>query len=192
MPAVLGEPERMQRWLKRNTPDRDSLEQRWFLRPFTAVMHRAQCWTFHRSSVTRAFSLGLFIAFIPPAPPLPLHLLLCSVLGVMLRLNLPVLFATTFLSNPLTWFPQLLASMWVGAKLMGMDFVPFMHQIEHQHMGDALHHLWSPLLLGSLVLGCVAGALGYVLAQALWRARVIYHLRRRRHARLKREQAPVR
>ena len=180
MPTVLGEPERMQRWLRRNTPDRKTLERRWFLRPFAAVMHRSQCWSFHRASVTRAFGFGLFIAFIPPAPPLPIHLTMCLVLGVLLRLNLPVMFATTFLSNPLTWFPQVLASVWVGAQLMHLDFVPFMRQIEHQRVGDALHQLWSPLLLGSLVLGCVAAALGYVLAQGLWRARVLYHRRRRR------------
>jgi uncharacterized protein len=83
---------------------------------FTAVCAQAQCWTFHRASVTRAFSLGLFIAFIPPAPPLPLHLMLCTVFGVLLRLNLPVLFATVFLSNPVTWLPQLLGSVWVGAN----------------------------------------------------------------------------
>jgi uncharacterized protein (DUF2062 family) len=107
------------------------------------------------------------------------------VFGVLLRLNLPVLFATVFISNPFTWLPQLAGSVWVGVTLMGMNFGPFVHQIEHQRVGDALNHLWSPLLLGSLVLGCVAAALGYALAQALWRARVVYYLRRRR-ARLKR------
>ncbi len=182
----------MRRWLKRNTPDRGTLEKHWFLRWFAAVFSQAQCWTFHRASVTRAFALGLFIAFIPPAPPLPVHLLLCSIFGVMLRLNLPVLFATVFVSNPVTWLPQVLGSVWVGAKLMGLDFMPFVQQIAHQHMGDALHQLWSPLLLGSLVLGCVAASLGYVLAQALWRARVIYHLRRRRAARVRRVPGPAR
>jgi uncharacterized protein (DUF2062 family) len=170
----------MQRWLRRYTPDRRTLEQHWFLRPFTAIMQRAQCWSFHRASVTRAFAFGLFVAFIPPAPPLPIHLTLCLLFSMLLRLNLPVMFATTFASNPLTWFPQVLASVWVGAKLMGLDFMPFMRQIEHQRVGDALHHLWSPLLLGSLVLGCVAGALGYLLAKFLWRAHVLYQLRRRR------------
>ena len=170
----------MQRWLKRITPDRESVQRHWFLRPFTVFLCRAQCWTFHRASVTRAFALGLFIAFIPPAPPLPIHLLLCSLLGVTLRLNLPVLFATVFISNPVTWLPQVMGSVWVGAKLMGMDFMPFVQQIAHEHLGDALHNLWSPLLLGSLVLGCMAAAIGYVLAQGLWRARVVYLLRRRR------------
>jgi uncharacterized protein (DUF2062 family) len=170
----------MQRWLKTFTPTRGTLEKHWFLKPFATLFGRAQCWSFHRASVTRAFAVGLFIAFIPPAPPLPIHLLMCSIFGILLRLNLPVLFATVFVSNPVTWLPQVLGSVWVGARLMGLDFAPFVQQIAHQHMGDALHHLWSPLLLGSLVLGCLAAALGYVLAEGLWRVRVLYHLRRRR------------
>lgn len=170
----------MQRWLKRITPDRDTVEKHWFLKPYKAIVRRAQCWNFHRSSVTRAFALGLFISFIPPVPPLPVHLILCTILGVLLRLNLPVLFATVFVSNPFTWLPQVVGSVWVGAKLMGVDFVPYVHELTHQQMSDAIHHLWAPLLLGAFVLGCLAAAAGYVLAQCLWRARVVYLLRRRR------------
>jgi len=92
----------MKRWLKRITPGRDSLEKLWFLRPFMSIVMNPGCWTFHRSSVTRAFALGLFIAFIPPTPLFPLHLIICSIIGVMFRLNLPVLFATVFVSNPFT------------------------------------------------------------------------------------------
>ncbi len=174
----------MQRWLKRITPDREKLEKHWFLRPYLAIVRRAQCWTFHRASVTRAFALGLFVAFIPPIPPLPLHLVICTLIGVTLRLNLPVLFATVFLSNPFTWGPQLAGSIWVGARLMNLDLMPFVDQLRHQQMLVALHHainqLWAPLLLGSLVLGLLAATAGYLLAQLLWRVRVIYHLRRRR------------
>ncbi len=187
----VGESLGMQRWLKKITPDRAALEQRWFLKPFATVCSRAQCWTFHRAGVTRAFALGLFIAFIPPAPPLPIHIVLCAIAGVALGLNLPVLFATVFVSNPVTWLPQVVGCVWVGAKLMGLDFMPFVQQIAHQHMGAALQKLWSPLLLGSLVLGCVTAAVGYVLAQGLWRARVVWLLRRRRRNRLTRPGQPV-
>jgi uncharacterized protein (DUF2062 family) len=170
----------MQRWLKRITPDRDSFEKRWFLKPFATTVMEPLCWTFHRASVTRAFALGLFIAFIPPTPLLPLHLVVCSILGVLFRLNLPVLFATVFVSNPFTWLPQVLGSIWVGEILMGVDLRPYVQQLNHRNMGPLLHHLWGPLLLGALFLGALAGTLGYVLAQCLWRARVIYQLRRRR------------
>ena len=170
----------MQRWLKRITPGRDSLEKLWFLRPFMSIVMNPGCWTFHRSSVTRAFALGLFIAFIPPTPLFPLHLIICSIIGVMFRLNLPVLFATVFVSNPFTWVPQVLGSIWVGAVLMGKDLMPAAKHLNHHNMREFLHQLWGPLLLGALVLGVVAAAVGYVLAQFLWRARVVYLLRRRR------------
>jgi uncharacterized protein len=169
----------MQRWLRRITPDRHSLEKLWCLKPFkTRVLDRG-CWTFNRHSVTRGFALGLFIAFIPPTP-LPVHLVTCVILGVLLRLNLPVLTATVFVSNPLTWLPQVAGSIWVGAKLMGMDLVPVLHQLKHRNLWTEVNHLWAPLLLGALVLGLVAAGIGYVLAQGLWRAHVLYHLRLRR------------
>ena len=130
--------------------------------------------------MTRSFALGLFIAFIPPTP-LPVHLVTCALLSVYLfGLNLPVLIATVFVSNPFTWVPQVAGSLWVGAKLLGWDLMPFLHAISHQTLWADMGVLWPPLLLGALVLGLIAAASGYVLAQAAWRARVIYQLRRRR------------
>jgi uncharacterized protein (DUF2062 family) len=169
----------MHRWLKRNTPDRRTLETLWCLKPFTELVVDRGCWSFNRTSVVRAFSLGLLIAFIPPTP-LPVHLTLCALLGIWFRLNLPVLFATVFISNPLTWFLQIFGSVWVGTKLMGQDLLPFMHELRHRDLWSQLDRLWPPLLLGALVLGLMAGALGYVLAECLWRVRVFYHVRKRR------------
>ncbi|HZE44539.1 MAG TPA: DUF2062 domain-containing protein [Steroidobacteraceae bacterium] len=170
----------MRRWLKRITPDRLTLENHWCLKHFTAVMLDRRCWTFNRSSVTRSFALGLFIAFIPPTPLLPVHLVTCALLGVYFRLNLPVLFTTVFVSNPFTWLPQVAGSIWVGAKLLGLDLMPLLRAISHQTFWADMSVLWPPLLLGALVLGLLAAATGYVLAQCVWRARVIYQLRRRR------------
>src|SRR5450631_1330345 len=169
----------MRRWLKNNTPDRHTLEKLWCLKPFTALVLDRGCWTFNRHSVTRAFALGLFIAFIPPTP-LPVHLVTCVILGVLLRLNLPVLIATVFVSNPFTWLPQVAGSLWVGAKLLGLDLMPFLHAISHRTVWADMSVLWPPLLLGALVLGLIAAGCGYVLAQGVWRARVIFQLRRRR------------
>jgi len=170
----------MYHWLKRVTPHRHTLEKLWCLRPFKAVVFDRGCWTFNRHSVTRAFALGLFIAFIPPTPLLPVHLVTCAILGVLFRLNLPVLFATVFVSNPFTWLPQVAGSIWVGAKLMGMDLMPFVHELHHRHLWAQVNQLWAPLLLGALVLGLAAAGAGYVLAQGVWRAHVLYQWRHRR------------
>ena len=178
----------MQRWLKRITPDRERLERHWCLRPFAKLVLDRGCWTFNRTSVVRAFSLGLLIAFIPPTP-LPLHVTLCALLGILFRLNLPVLFATVFVSNPFTWVLQVGGSVWVGAKLMGLDLVPMVHGLSRRDLWPELGQLWLPLLLGALVLGLAAAAAGYLLAQGLWRAHVLHRLRQRR-ARSGRRRGP--
>lgn len=169
----------MQRWLKSITPDRDALEKFWCLKPFCSLGVDRGCWAFKRSSVIRAFSLGLLIAFIPPTPLLPVHLILCALLGIFFRLNIPVLVATVFVSNPITWAPQIAASIWVGAKILGLDLGPVLHHMTHRNLWAHLSQLWGPLLLGAFVLGCLSAALGYVLAKMLWRARILYQWRRR-------------
>ena len=175
-----GVPQSMQRWLRSITPDRDALEKLWCLKPFAGLVVNRGCWTFKRTSVIRAFSLGLLIAFVPPTPFLPLHLTLCALFGILFRLNVPVLFATVFVSNPLTWFPQIAGSIWVGAKLMGLDLAPVLHQLTHDNLWQHLRQLWAPLLLGALVLGLLAAGLGYMLGQLVWRARILHRWRRRR------------
>ena len=170
----------MQHWLKRITPDRSTLERHWCLKHLAAPLLDRGCWTLHRHSVTRSFALALFIAFIPPTPLLPVHLVTCALLGVYFRLNLPVLFTTVFVSNPLTWLPQVAGSIWVGAKLMRLDLMPFLHQLNHHNFWADMRELWPPLLLGALVLGMLAAGVGYLLAELAWRARVIYQIRRRR------------
>ena len=168
----------MQRWLKRVTPGRATLEAHWCFKHIKALKLDPACWSFHRHNVTRAFALGLFIAFIPPI--LPVHLLTFALLGLSFRLNLPVLFSTVFVSNPFTWLPQIAGSLWVGAKLLRIDLMPFLHAIGHQSLWDNISELWAPLLLGALVLGLTAAACGYLLASLAWRMRVGYHLRQRR------------
>lgn len=170
----------MQRWLKSITPDRHALEELWCVKPITRLVFDRGCWMFKRTSVVRAFSLGLLIAFVPPTPFLPLHLTLCTILAVLLRLNIPVMMATVFVSNPLTWFPQIAGSLWVGAKLMGLNLMPMIHDMSHSTLRADLRQLWEPLLLGALVLGLCAASLGYMAAQFAWRARVAFRWRHRR------------
>jgi uncharacterized protein (DUF2062 family) len=55
-----------------------------------------------------------------------------------------------------------------------------LHDLNHRNLRTNLGQLWEPLLLGALVCGLTAAALGYMLAESVWRARVIYRLRRRR------------
>src|SRR3954470_21027227 len=52
-------------------------KERWFMRPFRVVLEHPVYWSLNRRSVTRAFALGLFLAFVP----LPIHMLLAALLA---------------------------------------------------------------------------------------------------------------
>ena len=68
--------------------------------------------------------------------------------------------------------------------------MPLLHAVKHQSFWADISGLWAPLLLGALVLGVIAASVGFILAQAAWRARVLLHLRRRR-ARLSAPHRPA-
>ena len=87
--------------------------------------------------------------------------------GVFFRLNLPVLFATVFVSNPFTWVPQVAGSIWVGAKLHGHGSAcPLAHQISHRNHRTQLGHLgrrccsarWCSARRGRHSATCCAGS----------------------------------
>src|SRR5918992_1716992 len=87
---------------------------RWFMRPFRLLLEHPAYWSLNRRSVTRAFALGLFIAFVP----LPIHVILSAVLALVLRLNVPAAIVGTFIANPLTLVPMYWAAYRLGADLL--------------------------------------------------------------------------
>src|SRR5919106_4245879 len=89
------------RFFKSMSRQRQRWKQRWFMRPFRLLLEHPAYWSLNRRSVTRAFALGLFIAFVP----LPIHVILGAALALALRLNVPAAIVGTFITNPLTLVP---------------------------------------------------------------------------------------
>ncbi len=171
----------LRRFLKKITPDPQRLQDRWFLRPFSTSLGDPRYWTLSRRGVTYAFGIGLFICFIPA----PVHLALACTLAVVFGLNIPVAAGSTFLLNPFTAVPAYYFAYRVGAALLHVPrqrfhFVPSWHWLTHE-----LAPVWPPFILGCLVCGIVAGFVGWLSLEILWRWQV------RRRYRL-RHQSPAR
>jgi uncharacterized protein (DUF2062 family) len=163
------------RFLQKFIPNPATLRDRWFLRPFGERLTDPQLWTLHRRGVTYAFGLGLAISFIP----LPVHMLLACVLAVLLRLNMPVACAATFFVNPFSIMPLYYFAYRVGMALLQeprrhFHFVPTLHWLRY-----GLAPVWKPFLLGCLVCGIVAGVLGWLVLEAIWRWQVLSRYRTR-------------
>jgi uncharacterized protein (DUF2062 family) len=165
------------RFFKRLSRKRHTLSNRWFMRPFRVMLANPAYWSIHRTNVTRAVALALFISFIP----LPIHLPVITVLALLLQVNLPVAIATVFVSNPLTMVPQYALSYWVGAHILGTNVNEFAFEMSWEWLRTGLLPIWKPFLLGCVVCGAIAAVLGYVILGSLWHITLVmkYHERKR-------------
>jgi uncharacterized protein len=135
-------------------------------------------WTLHRRAVTADFGAGLAICFIP----LPVHLIAAALIAIAWRINLPAMYGTTLLVNPVTCVPVYYIAYRVGATLLGMaplapDGFRFKPSWE---WFEALQPVWKPFLVGCVACAVVTGLLGWLTLELLWRWHVLTKYRMRR------------
>jgi uncharacterized protein (DUF2062 family) len=146
------------------------------MRPFRLLLEHPVYWSLNRRSVTRAFALGLFLAFVP----LPVHMLLAAVLAIAFRLNVPAAVMGTFVTNPLTIVPMYVSAYWVGCALLGVHERAFHFELSWHWLGTGLLPVWKPFLLGCLVMGTLTATLGYIILAGVWHLGLVlkYHERK--------------
>lgn len=172
--------------LRGHIPNRDQLVEIRWLRPFSGNILKPELWRFTRRTVPRGVALGLFIALLLPVA----HIVVVALLAVFVRANLPVALAMTFVGNPLTipffW--------WLGYRLgdmmLHLDSLTGLAPVASTLDGTGTSELLTRLTgasedtaVGMLVIATAAAALGYVIAGAVWRSRVMRRRRRRAAAR---------
>lgn len=164
---------------------RDRIHGQWFMAPFRHLLHDHNLWTIRRKNVVPAFALGLFIAF----TPVPGHLLLAALFALMLRINIAVAAASTLVTNPLTVGPTFYYCYQLGAWLLDTEAQLLEFEISLAWLGGQFVNIWQPLLLGCLLVGALAAALGYIVLDRLWRASLADYLTKRRIKRAKQADA---
>lgn len=155
------------------------------MRPFRLLLEHPAFWSLNRRSVTRAFALGLFIAFIP----LPVHFFVAAASALALRLNVPAALAGTLLANPLTMAPMYVGAYVVGCFFLGLTPQPLDFELSWRWLATALGPIWKPLLLGCLVLGALTSIAGYALLGGVWHVSLVLKYHRRKAAGAPKESA---
>jgi uncharacterized protein len=160
-------------------------KDRWFMRPFKVLLQHPVYWALNRRNVTRAFALGLFIAFVP----LPVHFLLAALLALFLRLNVPAAIAGTLLTNPLTVVPLYLSAYWMGTQLLDVPKYDVAFEMSWQWLSTGFLPIWKPFLLGCLVMGTLCALTGYLLLGSLWHVTLVMKYHKRKGASASKESA---
>ena len=152
---------------------------RWFPRPeqilkypglrfLGKLIHDPNLFHLNRHSVSTAFFLGLFLAFLPIPGQIPL----AAMGALMLRCNLPIAFALVWITNPLTFPFVYYACYQLGLWILNEPPTTASFAISWDWIRHGLLPIWRPLLLGCLICSLFFGCAGYLIIQWSWRWRV--------------------
>lgn len=132
---------------------------------------------FGRRSVAGGVGLGFFLAFIP----LPIQMFLALPMALLLRVNLTVTMAATWISNPITLAPIIILAYSSGCLILKSEnsFVFENFEPSVSWFQNTLQHIWLPLVTGSVVCGAIAGFIGYTIVLWLWRISLLRARRNR-------------
>jgi len=154
----------MKNILKRLSPDPESLKSHKHLGWLSKHLHDASLWNFNRRSISKAFAVGLFCAFIP----VPFQMLLAAPAAVIFSANLPLSVALVWITNPFTMAPIYYACYKLGAWILGVgieqDFI-----MSLEYVWEVFGLIWQPFLLGCLVVSAVSAFIGYWAIQFIYR-----------------------
>lgn len=151
------------------------------------VLHDPNLFHLNRHSVSMAFFVGIFVAFIP----LPGQMPLAAGLALLLRCNLPISVALVWISNPLTMPAIFFATYQLGRVILDVPPVGVSLELSFHWLAHEFSLIWKPLLVGSLLSGTVFGILGYVTMRLFWRWTVVKSWRRRKWLRSLRSQRRI-
>jgi uncharacterized protein len=155
--------------------DRDAILANRWLKPFAHLFAHPTLWHLNRRSVPRALAIGFFAAFIIPLG----QIALAAFAAVVMRANVPLAAAATFISNPLTFPPIYFAAYHVGCLLLPSSSADGLGQVA-ESLGVTLLGLSGPTALGLLVFAIVAAVVGHVAGAIWWRIMLSRRWRRRR------------
>ncbi len=193
---------RLRRWLPNADRVRDARWARWM---GSGIQH-PRLWQLSRRGIALGFAIGIFYGLLLPFGQIPL----AGITAILLRGNVPVAMASTFISNPVT-FPVIyylayrLGLLLIGADAAAAEFAgpwpdPLLFDAQIAQAEDRgwlastwayLDALGKPLLLGLAVMAVTGSLLSHLLVNQAWRlsARVAWRRRLRERAERRAAQA---
>jgi len=162
-------------------PDHEVIKNHKSLQFLGDKLHDPNFWHLSRRSISTAFAVGLFAAWLP----MPGQMAVAALAAFYFRANLPISVALVWVSNPLTLPPMFYGAYRVGLALMGRP--PSLREFEFswESLASGLGAAWQPFLLGCLILAAISSCAGYFGINYFWRQHVAKKWRHRKLQRLK-------
>jgi len=143
-------------------PKEQILENKW-LKWIGPKIHHPEFWVWSRRNVATGVALGLFFGFMIPLGQIPLAV----ACGVMLRANLPICAASTFVTNPFTFPPIYYAAYEVGSYVLRSEGA-YLTPTQAAGWLEWALGVGKPTFLGLAIFAITASSLSYLLIRTVW------------------------
>lgn len=151
--------------IKRWMPDHHTIKNNKHLQIFGDLLHNPNLWHMNRKSISKAFAVGLFFAFVP----VPFQMILAAGTAIIVHANLPLSVALVWITNPLTMPAIFYACYVVGSWVLNTPSQNFTFEPTWDWVVHSLSTIGPAFLLGCAVLAVLCSFLSYITIQALWR-----------------------
>ena len=160
-------------------PDHHTIKSNKHLQIFGDLLHNPNLWHLNRRSVSKAFAVGLFFAFIP----VPFQMVLSAGIAIIVHANLPLSIALVWITNPLTMPAIFYFCYLVGTWILGAPPGEFSFEANWQWVVDSVSTIGPAFILGCGVLATVFAIIGYTTINGLWRYSVAKEWKKRQQKR---------
>lgn len=163
--------------IKKYLPDPEKIKNIKSLHFLGDRLHDPNLWHLNRHSVSLAFAVGLFFAWVPT----PTQMAMAAAVALFVRANLPISVALVWLTNPITMPPLFYFAYRLGIRLLNIPH--FDGEFSLDTVFSSMADIGGPFLFGCLVLGIACSTLGYFGMQVFWRCNVTHRWNARKKAR---------
>jgi len=157
------------RIIKRFMPDHEKIRDHKHLKILGPLLHDPNLLHLNRRSVSGAFAVGLFFAWVP----VPFQMLLSAIAAIVVRVNLPISVVLVWITNPLTMPPMFYFAYKVGIWTLGRSPKNVNFELTMEWLTQSLGAIWQPFLLGCFLVGIASSVVGYIFVKYFWRMKVI-------------------
>jgi uncharacterized protein (DUF2062 family) len=183
---------RIKAWI----PTRESLHNNRWLRWMGPALSHARLWHFSRKGIALGVALGIFFGLLLPVAQMPVS----AAFAMLLRANLPMAVASTFVTNPVTFGPVYYGAYRLGKVVLGESAVtekeallalrrtqataeaPEVKPTWKQRIAQGIQHLRNvgkPLAVGLLIVATLSGLTVYFLISGAWVIKTRWERKRR-------------
>jgi uncharacterized protein (DUF2062 family) len=138
-------------FIKKYMPDPEAIRKIKNLQFLGDGLHDPELWRLSRRSVSMAFAVGLFCAWIP----VPGQMAISATGAFYFRANLPIAVGLVWITNPITMPALFYFAYLIGLNILNLPAFPF--SLETVLSGELL----TPFLVGCLTLGVLCSLGGY-------------------------------